>query len=167
MTMQRIAVLAFVAVLTLFMASVVAAQNTETAAVSIGSRVRFLVDTNPKRLTGTLIARDSGQLTLRAGPLDTNDFKVRLASVRWPEVSTGIGTRRGAGALLGGMAGAAAGFVIASLGPKYDLDPRPLAALAGGIAGGFVGLMVGSAIQVERWEAVPLNALMTTRGGGE
>jgi hypothetical protein len=132
--------------------------------VAAGARVRIdAPDTGDGLIVGTLRGASSESLRVQA---EGRDWAVEVPrrSVRGLWVSDGKGSKAVLGALLGGLAGAAAGYFIAG----EDEDPttgdgRGLSVVFGAAGGAVLGGLVGNAIKHERWRSVDIAAVRSTR----
>ena len=137
------------------------AQAPDTLSVPAGARVRVSTqDQSLRHQAATLLSADSGALVLtywNGTAADTVQFAP--AAIVSLEISRGRRSRLGAGALAGGLLGAALG--VATYQPcdrgsvfcfDFGIETNLLAGAGlGMIAGGLVGLFIRS----DRWVAVP------------
>lgn len=166
MSPLRIRVLRHLLLVAACLAALAPAAARAQGEVRPGVRVRVLAPSAADTLfTGRVVALDSASLLIAPGA-DAGSLRVPLAEVRQIEVSRGRARATLAGAVSGGFAGAAGGYVLARLaGGGGPCEYVCGAAEAGSaILGGAIGLVVGALIGSdhehgpERWRGVPVPA---------
>ena len=134
--------------------------------VTPGARVRLEVVNGP-RLTGALVRVLDDSLELA---LESSRKRIRLApeEVRHLQVSRGLRSAAGTGALIGAALGVTAGLMVGVSMPNGEVSRNYLLAASGagfGVIGGALGLFVGSFTTKERWEPGMLPPIGTPLGG--
>lgn len=132
--------------------------------VTAGDRVRIdAPDVEAGVMVGTL--RGVGAESLRV-QLEGRDWALEVPrrSVRGLWISDGTGNKAVLGALIGGLLGAAAGYLLAG----EDEDPttgdgRGLSLVFGAAGGAVAGGLAGSAFKGERWRPVDISAVRSSR----
>lgn len=143
-----------------------------------GARVRVTL-TSSEKLVGTLSGAHRDTLLVR--PVDAQEARAfPLGTLTRLEVSRGIRTRTGRGALIGLVSGAAAGAaggMIVCAGDNCAHNGEDLTTLVpvamgigAGVVGAGVGALLGSGVRGEDWATVPLprsHASLNLRGKRE
>ena len=149
-----------------------AAQDTLTA----GDKVR--VTTEEERIVGYWVGLDDNQLTLNTEARHSS-LVLPLASLTKLEVSQGMKSHIGRGALLGLLLGlvSAVAVCVATVeeAETNTFAPDLLRPCNGGLTGAVflgsvtLGVIIGAAVKTESWQDVPLDRIrvsLTPRGGG-
>jgi hypothetical protein len=141
-----------------------------------GSRVRFSTanDGDASRVAIVSAVRGDSLVLLRDGSAEsiTVPFdqmtQLDVSSGRRDRMGAGLGVGLVAGAAIGGLLGAAtyqkpscnSGDFFCGLGDVGAGGSAAGGAILGGVGGALVGLLIGSIVHTERWDAVPLPALV-------
>jgi hypothetical protein len=126
-------------------------------AVQPGSRVRVHLIQPRSKVVGSVVRLTGDTLIIRSEEDRSSDIALSGTNIRQLELSLGLRSRKGRGALLGLLAGAAGGFLVLGLLCEEDcVGAIVLAALppGGALVGAAIGAGIGSLIRTERWRAV-------------
>jgi len=135
-----------------------------SAGVTPGTRVRLTGPEGGRRI-GSFHIEQRDSIWIRTCSGSDSLLGMRELDVRRLEISRGVHGDGGRAALLGAFIGIAGGMVIGAASYRPDDWPLSRGSLAtiGAVGFGLAGLLVGGIISVgssvERWDAVPVEAL--------
>jgi hypothetical protein len=123
-----------------------------------GHRVRVHLFQPRSKVTGHVVRVTADTLVIIPEEDAPHEIALSATNVRRLELSRGLRSRTGRGALLGFLAGAVGGYVglAAFCGDSGCIGAVALLAVipAGALFGAGIGAGVGSQIRTERWQAV-------------
>jgi hypothetical protein len=131
-----------------------ATPSAQTAAVSVGSRVRITSGPGGQPTIGTVAALEADAVVLRHSRTEAL-LRLPVAEIQMLEVSSGRKSQAGRGAMMGAAIGAMPGVLLTFGDYSDDVHgdgPSPAAVVTMGAAGGvLVGAAIGWALKTERW----------------
>ena len=145
---------------------ILSAGSLDAQTVSAGERVRATIEEQSGKLTGTL--EEWGSDTLYVVPdgasQDVPASAIPLSTLSKLEISEGLKSNAGKGALIGGGIGLVVGgamSIIAGSTVDTEVTSTDYLIFTGFVTVGGVGIgaLVGALIKSERWEELPLDRL--------
>jgi hypothetical protein len=122
-----------------------------------GHRVRVHLFQPRNKVVGYVVRLTADTLVINSGENARHETSLSTANIRRLELSRGLRSRKGRGALVGLLLGAAAGSaVLAYFCSDSCIGAWPLLGLIPGgvLVGAGIGAGVGSLTRTERWQAV-------------